>query len=129
MSETPIKIPDIGDFDEVEVIEILVTEGDQVSAEDPLLTLESDKATMDIPAPASGTISQIHISVGDRVSEGSLVMDLSVGEEDASQPETQKAPSEKTEKSADIPEQSQEEAPKEPDQKSASAQLDPFFRW
>ena len=73
MSETPIKIPDIGDFDEVDVIEILVAEGDQVSVEDPLLTLESDKATMDIPAPDSGTISRIHISVGDRVSEGTLV--------------------------------------------------------
>ena len=59
MSETPIKIPDIGDFEEVEVIEILVAEGDQVSTEDPLLTLESDKATMDIPAPASGTIRML----------------------------------------------------------------------
>ena len=77
MSETQeVKIPDIGDFDEVEIIEILVAEGDTVSKEDPLLTLESDKATMEIPSPEDGTIGKIRVSVGDKVSEGSVVMTL-----------------------------------------------------
>ena len=76
-----VKIPDIGDFTDVEIIEILVTPGDKVSAEDPLLTLESDKATMEIPSPADGTIQAVNVSVGDRVSEGSVVMMLeSIGQ-------------------------------------------------
>ena len=73
---TEVKIPDIGDFDAVEVIEILVSKGDSVSAEDPLLTLESDKATMEMPSPADGVVSEVLITVGDTVSEGTLVMKL-----------------------------------------------------
>ena len=65
-----ILVPDMGDFDAVEVIEVLVKAGDTVAAEDPLITLESDKATMDIPAPAAGTIAEMLISVGDKVSAG-----------------------------------------------------------
>jgi dihydrolipoamide dehydrogenase len=71
---TEIRVPDIGDFTDVPVIEILVAVGDEVQAEDPLVTLESDKATMDVPAPAAGTIGQLRVSVGDRVSEGSVLM-------------------------------------------------------
>jgi dihydrolipoamide dehydrogenase len=71
---TEIRVPDIGDFADVPVIEILVAVGDEVQAEDPLVTLESDKATMDVPAPAAGTVSQLRVSVGDRVSEGSVLM-------------------------------------------------------
>ena len=71
---TEIRVPDIGDFTDVPVIEILVAVGDEVQAEDPLVTLESDKATMDVPAPAAGTVSQLRVSVGDRVSEGSVLM-------------------------------------------------------
>jgi dihydrolipoamide dehydrogenase len=77
-----ITVPDIGDFEDVPIIEILVSVGDTVSAEDPLVTLESDKATMDVPAPAGGTIESIDVSVGDRVSQGSKLMTLS-GEESA----------------------------------------------
>lgn len=73
---TEIKIPDIGDFDAVEVIEILVAKGDSVAAEDALLTLESDKATMEIPSPAAGVIEEILVRVGDKVSEGTLVIKL-----------------------------------------------------
>ncbi len=69
-----IKVPDIGDFDAVEVIEILARVGDVVCAEDPLLTLESDKATMEIPAPGNGTITEIKIAVGENVSEGMVIM-------------------------------------------------------
>jgi dihydrolipoamide dehydrogenase len=71
---TEIRVPDIGDFTDVPVIEILVAVGDEVQAEDPLVTLESDKATMDVPAPEAGKISQLRVSVGDRVSEGSVLM-------------------------------------------------------
>jgi dihydrolipoamide dehydrogenase len=77
VSDAEVRVPDIGDFTDVPVIEIHVGPGDAVAAEDPLVTLESDKATMDIPAPAAGTIKQLRVAIGDRVSEGSvlLVMD------------------------------------------------------
>ncbi len=71
-----VKVPDIGDFKGVPVIEILVKEGDTISAEDPLLTLESDKATMEIPSPAAGTVGAIRIKVGDKVSQGDTIMTL-----------------------------------------------------
>jgi len=76
-----VKIPDIGDFNEVDVIEVLVQPGDTVSMDDPLLTLESDKASMDIPAPAAGTVKDIKIQVGDKVSQGHLILLLDSSEE------------------------------------------------
>ena len=69
-----VKVPDIGDFADVPVIEVLVSPGDEVAAEDPLVTLESDKATMDIPAPRAGTVAELKVAVGDTVSEGSLIL-------------------------------------------------------
>jgi dihydrolipoamide dehydrogenase len=69
-----VRVPDIGDFTDVPVIEIHVAPGDEVSAEDPLVTLESDKATMDVPAPAAGKVAQLRVSIGDRVSEGSVLL-------------------------------------------------------
>ena len=74
MSTQEIKVPDIGDFKDVDVIEILVKPGDAVNIEDPLITLESDKASMDIPAPISGTVKELLIQVGDKVSEGTAIM-------------------------------------------------------
>ena len=71
-----VEVPDIGDFDDVPVIEILVSAGDVVAAEDPLVTLESDKATMDVPAPAAGTIAEVLVKIGDNVSQGSKLMTL-----------------------------------------------------
>jgi len=71
---TEIKVPDIGDFDAVPVIEIHVKEGDTVAAEDPLVTLESDKAAMDVPSPAAGVIKSLKVAVGDKVSEGTVIM-------------------------------------------------------
>jgi dihydrolipoamide dehydrogenase len=77
-----ITVPDIGDFQDVPIIEILVSVGDTVAAEDPLVTLESDKATMDVPAPVGGTVESIDISVGDRVSQGAKLMTVATeGEE------------------------------------------------
>jgi pyruvate dehydrogenase E2 component (dihydrolipoamide acetyltransferase) len=76
---TEVKVPDIGDFKDVPVIEVLVKAGDAVNAEDPLVTLESDKATMDVPAPVGGTVKELKVKVGDKVSEGSLILLLDGG--------------------------------------------------
>jgi pyruvate dehydrogenase E2 component (dihydrolipoamide acetyltransferase) len=76
---TEVSVPDLGDFADVPVIEIHVAAGDVVSNEDPLVTLESDKATMDIPAPAAGTVRELRVKVGDRVSRGSPLLLLDTG--------------------------------------------------
>ncbi|WP_328516000.1 biotin/lipoyl-containing protein, partial [Ralstonia solanacearum] len=71
-----VKVPDIGDYKDVPVIEISVKVGDKVEAEQSLITLESDKATMDVPSPAAGTVKDIRVKVGDAVSEGTLIVVL-----------------------------------------------------
>jgi dihydrolipoamide dehydrogenase len=73
---TDVRVPDIGDFTDVPVIEIHVSPGDEVAVEDPLVTLESDKATMDVPAPFAGVVKQLSVKIGDRVSEGSVLLTL-----------------------------------------------------
>jgi len=73
---TPVVVPDIGDFKEVEVIEVLVKPGDAVSKEQSLITLESDKATMEIPSPGAGVVKELKIKVGDKVSKGSTILVL-----------------------------------------------------
>jgi pyruvate dehydrogenase E2 component (dihydrolipoamide acetyltransferase) len=73
MSVIDIVVPDLGDFTDVEIIEVLVSAGDRVNQEDGLITLETDKAAMDVPAPADGTIEEISVSVGDTVSAGSVI--------------------------------------------------------
>jgi len=78
MTIKEIRVPDIGDFKNVPVIEVLVKPGDTVKPEDALITLESDKATMDVPSPEAGTIAELKVSVGDKVSEGSLILTLDV---------------------------------------------------
>jgi dihydrolipoyl dehydrogenase len=77
MATVEVRVPDIGDFKDVPIIEVYVSAGSEVKAEDPLITLESDKATMEVPAPQAGRIEAIHIKVGDKVSEGSLIATLS----------------------------------------------------
>ena len=76
MSAVEVKVPDIGDFTDVPVVSILVAVGDTVSVEDPLLELESDKATMEVPSPASGVVQKITVAEGDLVSQGSLIMEM-----------------------------------------------------
>jgi len=85
-----IKVPDIGDFRDVPVIEVLVAAGDRVDAEDGLITLESDKATMEVPSPASGVIREMRLKLDDTVSEGDVVAILEVADDSASEqpPET-----------------------------------------
>jgi len=73
---TEVRVPDIGDFKDVPVIEVMVKAGDTVKAEDPLVTLESDKATMDVPSPGAGTVREVTVSVGDKVSEGTVILTL-----------------------------------------------------
>jgi dihydrolipoamide dehydrogenase len=76
MATIEVKVPDIGEFTDVPVIEVLVKAGDAIKAEDSLITLESDKATMDVPSPAAGTVKAISVKVGDKVSQGTLVLTL-----------------------------------------------------
>ncbi|MFQ5995198.1 MAG: dihydrolipoyllysine-residue acetyltransferase [Acidiferrobacterales bacterium] len=89
-SAKQVVVPDIGDFQDVDVIEVLVSVGDQINAEDPLVTLESDKATMDVPSPYAGVIKEVKLQVGDKVSQGSTVALLEVdgGEKLEPPPET-----------------------------------------
>ncbi len=73
-AELAVQVPDIGDFTDVDVIEVHVAPGDRISAEDPLITLETDKASMDVPAPAAGVVQSLAVKAGDKVSEGSTVL-------------------------------------------------------
>ena len=79
MAAVEVKVPDIGDFKEVSVAEVLVKAGDVITKEQSLITVESDKATMEIPAPAAGTVSEIRVKVGDKVAEGSLILMMEPG--------------------------------------------------
>ena len=74
MSTIEVHVPDIGDFDSVEIIEVLVAVGDKVAEEDSLITVESDKASMEIPSPAAGTITSIKVAVGDSIAQGTLIV-------------------------------------------------------
>jgi pyruvate dehydrogenase E2 component (dihydrolipoamide acetyltransferase) len=76
MAIQEIRVPDIGEFKAVEVIEVLVKVGDKIEAEDSLITVESDKASMEIPSPVAGTVKELHLQQGDRVSKGSLILYL-----------------------------------------------------
>jgi len=84
-----VKVPDIGDFKDIPVIEVLVKPGDSIKAEDPLISLESDKATMEVPSPAAGIVKELKLKVGDKVSEGTLVLTL---EAQVAQPAAQTQP-------------------------------------
>ncbi|MDE3175662.1 MAG: dihydrolipoamide acetyltransferase, partial [Pseudomonadota bacterium] len=76
MSKIEVKVPDIGDFHDVPIIEILVKPGDSVTPEQSLMTLESDKASMDVPSPAAGVVKEVLAKIGDKVSMGSLILTL-----------------------------------------------------
>ncbi len=99
-----VKIPDIGDFKEVEVIELLVKPGEAVTKEQSLVTLESDKATMEIPSPADGLVKELKLRVGDKVSQGSAILSLEAG---AAKPEAKTAAAK-----AETPRAAQAAAPK-----------------
>lgn len=89
MATIEVKVPDIGDFDSVPVIELFVKAGDTLKEEDAICTLESDKATMDVPSPAAGTVKKVLIKVGDKVAEGSVLLELEAAGEAAAAPSAQ----------------------------------------
>ena len=78
-----VRVPDIGDFKDVEIIEVAVKPGDTIDVDTPLITLESDKAAMDVPSPLAGTVKEVKVKVGDRVSQGSLILSMETAEEPA----------------------------------------------
>ncbi|MGD8419618.1 MAG: hypothetical protein PVJ78_04260, partial [Gammaproteobacteria bacterium] len=101
-----ILLPDVGDFEDIEIIEILVAAGDQVDKEQSIIVLESDKATMEIPSPYAGTIESMKVKVGDRVNEGDEIAAIQAGDGGGeSKPAEEKAPAEPAaaEKPADEP--------------------------
>lgn len=111
-----VLVPDIGDFKDVEIIEINVSQGDEVGENDPLITLESDKASMEVPSPHSGKVLEIKVSVGDKVSEGSLVCTMEMEGGGASESAAEDAPvEEKAPEEVKAPEQKapEQEAPAE----------------
>ncbi len=110
---TEVKVPDIGDFKDVPIITILVAVGDTVSKEDPLIELESDKATLEVPSPAAGKVAEIKVSEGDTVSEGSLIL-LLEGEGGGDAPA-------KAEKSAEPAKAEKDEAPAKPEKSAEPA--------
>src|SRR5438067_2129431 len=87
MSTIEVKVPDIGDFKDVPVIEVFVKPGDTVKAEDSLITLESDKATMDVPSPTAGVVKDVKVKVGDKVSEGAAILTLETQESGTAPPQ------------------------------------------
>ena len=78
-----VLVPDIGDYKDVSVIEVMVKVGDTVNAEDTLLTLETDKAAMDVPSPYSGVVKELHVELGNKVSRGSLILVLECADSSA----------------------------------------------
>ncbi|HNC28205.1 biotin/lipoyl-containing protein, partial [Accumulibacter sp.] len=87
-----VKVPDIGDFHDVPVIDICVQVGDAVKVDDALVTLESDKATMDVPSSAAGVVKEVRVQLGDKVSEGSVVVILAAGADAGVKPAGAPAP-------------------------------------
>ncbi|MDX1500750.1 MAG: dihydrolipoyllysine-residue acetyltransferase [Thermoanaerobaculia bacterium] len=83
MSRQKVHVPDIGDFESVDVVEVLVSAGDEVAAEDPLISLESDKATLDVPSPAAGKVVEVKVKAGDKVAEGDLILVMETAAEEA----------------------------------------------
>ena len=75
-----ISVPDIGDFKDVEVIEVLVKPGDQINKNDPIVTIESDKSSVEIPSPTAGEIKDLKVKIGDKVSEGSVLATIKNGQ-------------------------------------------------
>jgi pyruvate dehydrogenase E2 component (dihydrolipoamide acetyltransferase) len=123
-----VEVPDIGDFEDVPIIEILVSAGDTVAAEDPLVTLESDKATMDVPAPAPGVVKEIAVKLGDRVSQGSALMTLEGGDGAAPRDEAPAAdtpPAEAPAPDVPAPDAPAADAPPEPATPAAEAPPEP----
>ncbi|HEX3207922.1 MAG TPA: FAD-dependent oxidoreductase, partial [Geminicoccaceae bacterium] len=118
MATTEVKVPDIGDFTGVEVIEVHVKPGDRLAAEDPMITLESDKASMEVPAPAAGEVKEIRVKTGDRVSEGDPILVLETEAAEPAAKETKPGPP-----APARPKQAAAPAPSKPGQGDIEAEL------
>jgi dihydrolipoamide dehydrogenase len=90
-----VRVPDIGDFKDVEIIDVAVKPGDTIDVDTPLITLESDKAAMEVPSPLAGTVKEVKVKVGDRVSKGSLILSMETAEEPAVAEDAAQRPKEK----------------------------------
>ena len=119
MSEQEIKVPDLGGADEVEVIEITVSAGDSVEAEDPILTVESDKASVELPSPGAGKITKITVKVGDKVKEGDVVGMMEASADGGGSDDSEEEPEGKAEEKSEAEEQEKSEESK-PAPKKAS---------
>jgi dihydrolipoyl dehydrogenase len=116
VSETvEVRVPDIGDFAEVPIIEVLVEPGATVDVEDPLVTLESDKATMDVPSPMAGTVKELSVELGDKVSEGSVLLVLEPAQRDGAASNGASAPAAQ-EEAQSVPAET-EQQPAEPERR------------
>jgi len=114
-----ILVPDIGGAEDVDVIEVMVSVGDTLAVDDPLITLEGDKATMEVPASSAGVVESVAIKIGDKVSEGSLILTLKADGAAAAPEEKEEAPKEVPAEKTEAPKK--EEAPKEAAPKVESA--------
>lgn len=132
MSQITVAVPDIGDFSGVEVIEVNVAVGDTIAVDDTILTLESDKASLDIPSSAAGTVKEIKVNVGDKVSQGDVVLMLEASAEAAAEPpaeEVAPAPSESKKDAVPAPTPAAAKATPEPaDAGSGQAHASPLVR-
>ena len=116
-SAEQVRLPDIGDFENVDVIEVLVSPGDAVNKDDSLITLESEKATMEVPSPYGGTVREVNVGVGDQVSEGDVILSMELAEESATEePAAGEAPPSEPEQPA---EQARPAEPAEPPREEA----------
>jgi pyruvate dehydrogenase E2 component (dihydrolipoamide acetyltransferase) len=109
-----VEVPDIGDFHDVDVIEVLVSAGDTIKVEDSLITLESDKATMEVPAPYSGTVKDISIKIGDKVSQGDKILTMEVSEQPAEaqeKPAPEKETAQRATEPVEVPSREKQAAP------------------
>lgn len=119
---TEVFLPDIGDFNDVDVIEVLVSAGDQIQEEDSLITLESEKATMEIPSPHAGTVQEIKIAVGDKINQGQLLLLMEVPEAGEPVPEPPKPEAAEVDQAAELAPEPEEPPPAViPDQGTARA--------
>jgi len=110
-----VRVPDLGDFADVPVIEVLVSPGDTVEPEQPLIVLESDKASMEVPSPAEGTVDEVSVKVGDTVSQGDLILILS---ENGAGPKAEEDEAPAEEEAEDAPEAEEEPDEEEPDEEA-----------
>src|SRR5690554_1069461 len=107
MSMTELKVPDIGDIDKVDVIEVLVAVGDSIEAEQSLVTLESDKASMEIPAEQGGVVAEVLVKVGDQVGQGDTLVRIETKAEAAAEPSSNGDKPKPANEAATAPEQTQ----------------------